>query len=99
MAKYRGPEVRTSKGCLLRNSLKSLIGPLGPLSMAHISCGVFSVCNHQATITGLCRILFQMYAFCHSPHPQAGSTQPQSLVHKHHSAFGGLEDLSACTNY
>ena len=41
MAKYRGPEVRISKGRLLRNFCKSLTGPLRPPSVAHISCSGF----------------------------------------------------------
>ena len=41
MAKYKGSEVRISKGCLLRNTSKSMTESLGPPSVAHISCGVW----------------------------------------------------------
>ena len=69
MAKYRGPEVRISKGRQLRNFLKSLTGPLRPPSVAHISCSGFWCVTVKLPV--------RIFSFLL---PQAGSRQPQCPI-------------------
>ena len=90
--------IRISKGRLLRNSPKSLTGSFGPPSAAHISCGVFRCLTVKPPVRVFVGFSLKRTHFAISPLSSWIHTT-QSLVHKHRSGLGGLENQSVRTKF